>query len=344
MNPTMYIHECMSVDHDSGFADLARLDLNLLVAFEALAAELSVTRAAARLGVTQSAMSHTLRRLRSALGDELLVRTKGGMALTPRGESLVLPIRAGLSSLQRALANPEDFDPASSSRSFRLTGPDLFELLFMPGLVARVGEVAGGISLAMASVAPGELAAQLETGELDLAITTRMLDGSQPRAQPGLMRRALLRDEWRCFLRCGHPALNKRGKLSRARFLAAPQVLVSTSGRGRGIVDVVLDELGLSRKIALRVSSFYSAPVAVAGSDLILTAPASLERAVGHLGLVCARPPIELPAHSVDMSWHQRFGDEGGHRWLREQLIAVTQGAGTRAGRSRGRVELGRIE
>lgn len=331
MNPTMYIHKAMSIDHDGGFAPLAQLDLNLLVAFEALAAELSVTRAALRLGVTQSAMSHTLRRLRAALGDELLVRTKGGMALTPRGESLVLPIRTGLSSLQRALVDPVEFDPASSSQAFRLTGPDLFELLFMPALFARVGEVARGVSLAMASVPSGELAVQLETGELDLAITTRMLDGSQPRAEPGLMRRALLRDEWRCFLRADHPALNKRGKLSRRRFLAAPQVLVSASGRGRGIVDVVLDQLGLSRRIALRVSSFYSAPVAVAGSELILTAPASLERAVGHLGLVCVPPPIELPAHSVDMSWHQRFSDQGGHRWLREQLVAVTRGAGVPA-------------
>lgn len=305
--------------------ELAQLDLNLLVAFDVLAEERSVTRAAARLGVTQSAMSHTLRRLRGVFEDELLVRTRGGMALTPRAAALVAPVRTGLTTLQRALADPEGFDPATSERHFRLTGPDLFELLYLPRLIAGFGASAGRLGVTLAHVAPRQLADQLETGELDLAITARMLDGREQPAQPGLMRRVLLRDGWRCFVRAGHPALTKRGRLSLPRFLAASHVMVSPTGRGQGIVDVVLAERDEQRTVAVRVSSFATAPVVAASSDLILTAPASLEAVVGHLGLVCVAPPLPLPEHSVDMTWHQRLSEDPGHRWLRERLVAATR-------------------
>jgi len=308
--------------------ELQRLDLNLLLAFDVLAAERSVTRAAGRLGVTQSAMSHTLRRLRELFDDELLVRVRGGMALTPRAESLVLPIRAGLSTLERALADPLGFDPETSERSFHIAGPDLFELLFLPPLLLRLGGAAGRLSVAMVPRTGQQALEALETGELDLAITNRMLDGREPRDEPGLMRRTLLIDDWSCFVRAGHPALGRgRRKLRLSTFLALPHVMVSTTGRGPGIVDRVLSEQDRTRSVGLRVSHFYAAPVALATSDLVLTAPSSLGRLVDHLGLVQLKPPIELPRHSVDMTWHRRFTDDPGHRWLREQLVAVTAGA-----------------
>ena len=322
MNPTMYNHDHMSAAH----IELRHLDLNLLVALDVLTAERSVTRAAARLGVTQSAMSHTLRRLREVFDDELLVRVRGGMALTPRAESLMLPIRTGLATLEHALSDPLAFDPETSERRFRIAGPDLFELLFLPSLLEHFGGAAGRLSLAMvARTGPRALEA-LATGELDLAITNRMLDGSEAPSEPGLMRRTLLIDDWSCFLRAGHPALGKaRRKLPLRTFLGLGHVVVSTTGRGPGIVDAALAERGEARTVALRVSHFYAAPVALATSDLVLTAPASLARLVDHLELAHLKPPVELPRHSVDMTWHRRFNDDPGHRWLREQLVAATQ-------------------
>ncbi|UCH30124.1 MAG: LysR family transcriptional regulator, partial [Myxococcales bacterium] len=108
---------------------LHRIDLNLLVALDALTRERSVTRAAERVGVTQSAMSHTLRRLRELFGDPLLVRGRGGMVLTPRAEALAVPLRSGLVSLARILAEPEAFAPERASRIFRIVSPDLFDAL-----------------------------------------------------------------------------------------------------------------------------------------------------------------------------------------------------------------------
>ena len=119
--------------------DLHRIDLNLLVALDALTRERSVTKAAERAGVTQSAMSHTLRRLRELFDDPLLVRGRGGMVLTPRAEALTVPLRSGLVSLARTLAEPEAFDPAHASRTFRIVSPDLFDALVLPTLLQRLG-------------------------------------------------------------------------------------------------------------------------------------------------------------------------------------------------------------
>ncbi len=120
----------MNTVHDLG--GLHRIDLNLLVALDALTRERSVTKAAERAGVTQSAMSHTLRRLRDLFDDPLLVRGRGGMVLTPRAEALTVPLRGGLLSLARTLDEPEVFDPAHTSRTFRIVSPDLFDALVLP--------------------------------------------------------------------------------------------------------------------------------------------------------------------------------------------------------------------
>lgn len=318
MNPTSYGHVDMSRVHEG----LAGVDLNLLVAFEALVSERNVTRAARHMGVTQSAMSHTLKRLRATFDDELLVRTSGGMALTPRADALIPQVRDGLALLRRALSGPQPFDLASSERTFHMSGPDLFQLLFMPALLERMGAAAGRVGISVVHTPPDRVAEALERGDLDIAITNRMLDGGEHEPGPGLMRRTLLEDGWRCFLRERHPLLSRpRRKLSMAEFVRWPHVMVSPGGRGPGLVDEALAREGRARRVALRVPSFYAAPVAAAASDLILTAPAALMRVVGHLQLMPLEPPVKLPRHSVDMTWHRRFNDDPGHRWLRQAMV-----------------------
>lgn len=324
MMETMYVHDIMNADHGGGGGvELATLDLNLLVAFDVLAAEGNVTRAAQRMGVTQSAMSHTLRRLRETLGDPLLVRTGGHMSLTPRAESLVLPLRAALDQLRRALAEAPDFRPQSSQRHFRVAGPDLVEMLFVPSLLAELRRHAPRLSMTMLQLSPSAAEAQLMAGELDLVIRARQLGVEAEATTTGFMRRSLLRDSWSCFLRDDHPALGRSGRLTLRRFLDAQHVLVSPSGRGEGIVDVMLARDGKSRRIALRVPHFVSAPVVVAQSDLILTAPTALRHIVGHLPLACVKPPLTLPEHSVDAVWHARFHEDAGHRWFRQRVADV---------------------
>lgn len=306
------------------------IDLNLLAAFDALAEERNVTRAAARAGVTQSAMSHTLRRLRDLLGDPLLVRSGRGMVLTPRGEALRAPLRSALAELARVVEGPAQFDPATSTRSFRVVAPDLFDMLALPRLLPKLADQAPGIDLAVVP-RPARLEDALEAGEIDLAVEPVLLDDDEPfdralEAAPRLLRRTLFRDRMRSFVRRGHPAITKSRRLSMRAFTAAGHVLVSSAGAGPGIVDRHLARAGETRRVVVRVPQFGSALAIAARSDLILTAPSSLIAAEGaEAGLVSLAPPLPLPEHAIAVHWHPRFSEDPGHRWLRAALVEATR-------------------
>lgn len=330
MNPMTNDRIVMIVIHDE--TELHRIDANLLVALDVLCRERNVTRAARRTGVTQSAMSHTLRRLRALLGDPLLVRGRGGMQLTPRAEALAVPLRAGLHELARALAEPEPFDPATSRRCVRLSSPDLFDILVLPVLLTDLREHAPGVDVAVVP-RPPRLHEALETGEVDLAIEPRLLD-DQPFSddEPGaqLRQRTLFRDSMRCFVRAGHPLAGRR-RLSVRAFARLDHVLVSPTGSGPGLIDRALEPHGLRRRIALRVPQFSTAIAALAGSDLVLTAPRSLAGSPLAGGLVDFAVPLALPEHAITMVWHPRFGEDPGHRWFRERMREVTRSSRSRA-------------
>ncbi len=307
-------------------ADLHRIDLNLLVALDALTRERSVTKAAERAGVTQSAMSHTLRRLRDLFDDPLLVRGRRGMVLTPRAEALAIPLRSGLVTLARTVAEPEVFAPEHACRTFRIVSPDLFDALVLPTLLQRVGRQAPSIDLAVVPM-PKRLTDSLETGDVDLAIYPVLLDpkpfdfGTQVDAE--LQTRTLFRDTFRCFLRADHPALAAR-RLTLKAFTRLNHILVSPGGEGPGVVDRVLQTQGLQRRIALRVPHFASALEVVAQSDLVLTAPSSLSQCSTASTLASRSAPIEIPEHAITMIWHPRFTEDPPHRWFRELMLDAT--------------------
>lgn len=321
---------------------LARLDLNVLVAFDALARERNVTRAAERVGITQSAMSHALRRLRALFGDPLLVRGTGGMVLTARAEGLVVPLRSGLVSVDRALHRAPSFDASTARRSFRLVTPDLFDLLAIPPLLERLRRQAPGVDLAIVAPEGQQVARALETGELDVAVAARVegFERSGPDAS-GLVRRVLFHDGFSCFCRADHAALGalRRGRAERGSralslegYAAASHVLVSASGQGPGFVDELFARDGLRRRVTLRLPSFFSALAIVERSDLILTAPTSLRLLLGPGSRVtCVSAPLPLPAHAVQMIWHERFTTDPGHTFLRALLLEVGTGLGAAA-------------
>ena len=329
-------------DTKARWGSLGRLDANLLVALDALLRERNVTRAARHNGISQSAMSHTLKKLRELFEDPLLVRTGREMSLTPRAEALELPLRAALDALARAVAEPEAFDPQTARRTFRIAAPDLAEMFFAPELQARLQAIGADLRIVMlrGGADPRREHEALMTGELDLLLAPRMLGGEAFEAEmpaQGFARRSLLHDDWSGFVRRGHPGLGARGKLGLKAYLSGRHVMVSPTGTGPGPVDLLLAESGRRREVALRVTHFASAPLAVADSDLILTAPSSLSRLVGHLKLACFPVPVPLAAHSIDAVWHERFHADAGHRWLRELLAELGQGFGTKRRRARGR-------
>jgi DNA-binding transcriptional LysR family regulator len=332
MNPTTLSNDAMNHAHDDPGSpeQLARIDLNLLVAFDVLAQERNVTRAAERIGVTQSALSHSLRRLRELLGDPLLVRAREGMVLTSRAEALVVPLRAALLTVGRALDSPGAFEPRTARRTFTLASPDLFDVLVVPPLLARVRGEAPGVEMTVVSSHDAQLAQRLETGDVDFAILPHIhASRVMPPAPPpqGLAQTTLFRDGFSCLLRADHAALGKRRTLSLDAYCALPHVLVAPRGAGPGPVDEVLEKLGRQRRVVLRVPNFYAALPIVARSDLVLTAPSSLGAIMDSgLKLALLAPPLQLPEHTVNVLWHERFANDPAHRWLRELLIAVARG------------------
>ena len=315
----------MSTAHDE--RTLHRIDLNLLVALDALACERSVTKAAERAGVTQSAMSHTLRRLRELFDDPLLVRGRGGMVLTPRAEALTVPLRSGLVSLARTLAAPEPFAPEHASRTFRIVSPDLFDTLVLPTLLRRLTQEAPAVDLAVVP-APRRLADSLETGDVDLAIHPVLLDPHPfdigTRVDPELQSRTLFRDSFQCFLRNDHPALSGRSRLTVKAYARLKHILVSPGGEGPGLVDRFLEEKGERRRIVLRVPHFATALEVVAQSDLVLTAPSSLAECSPASALASRPAPFAIPEHAITMIWHPRFREDPAHQWLRQLMIDAT--------------------
>jgi len=325
MKPMTCFYIGMSATHTA--VDLHRIDLNLLVALDALTRERSVTKAAERAGVTQSAMSHTLRRLRELFDDPLLVRGRGGMVLTPRAEALAIPLRSGLVSLARTLAEPQPFEPEHASRTFRVVSPDLFDALVLPTLIQRLAQQAPGVGLAVVPT-PKRLADSLETGDVDLAIHPVLLDphpfdlGTQVDAE--LQSRTLFRDSFRCFVRNDHPALSGRRRLTLKTYTRLNHILVSPGGEGPGVVDRILHAQGLERRIALRVPHFATALEVIAQSDLVLTAPSSLSQCSTASTLASRPTPLDLPEHAITMLWHPRFTEDPAHRWLRQLMLDVT--------------------
>ncbi len=325
MNPMTCFYVDMSETHTADA--LHGIDLNLLVALDALARERSVTKAAERAGVTQSAMSHTLRRLRELFGDPLLVRGRGGMLLTPRAEALSVPLRSGLVSLARTLADPRPFEPEQASRIFRIVSPDLFDALVLPTLLRRLSQAAPCLDLAIVPM-PKRLSDSLETGDIDLAVYPVLL-GPHPfdlgtQVDPELQSRSLFRDSFRCFVRRDHPALEGRRKLTLKAYTGLNHILVSPGGEGPGVVDRILHARGLERRIALRVPHFATALEVIAQSDLVLTAPKSLSKCSAASTLASHPAPLDIPEHAITMIWHPRFTEDPPHRWLRELVLDVT--------------------
>lgn len=312
----------MSAMHED-LTELRGLELDQLVYLDRMLRLRSVTRAAEEVGLTQSAMSHALRRLRERLDDPLLVRVRGGMERTPFAERLQPRLRAALVTLSRALTPTEGFDPGVEERTFRIASPDLFDLLFLPELVRRLQRAGPGLRLQVSSYGRSEVHRALAEGDLDLAVVP-VLKGALPVGHEAYLRKTLFRDGWRCFLRAGHPALED---WCLDGWLGAGHLLVAPSGRTGGLVDRVLEEQRRTRTVALQVESFGVAPGLVSASDLVLTAPARMAQVTRPLGIVDVEAPVPLPEHGIAVLWHRRFGEEAGLRWLMDQLDAVVQRA-----------------
>ena len=295
--------------------NISGVNLNLLVAFDALFEELSVTRAARRAGVTQPAMSNTLAQLRALFGDTLFVRHRTGLTPTARAHELAEPIRKGLRLLESALTGPR-FDPNTSERRFVVAASDYVELVLLPALLRRIAHEAPQVRLALRPWGLHEAPPELARGETDLML------GFYGQLPPHHYEQPLFDDEYVCVVRRRHPTV--KGKLTLAKYLRLSHVLVSAHADGMGSVDRALLARGLQRTIGARVSHFLTVPVLVAQTDFV----AALDRRVaevfaGPLGLELFPPPLKLPKGTIGQVWHEQQHADPGHRWLRALIADV---------------------
>lgn len=298
---------------------LEELDLNLLAVLEVLLETHSVTATARRVGLTQSATSHALARLRAALGDPLLVRAGAAMVPTARATALAGPLRDALDGLRRAIAPPAPFDPRKARRTLRLASADYTEVLLVPALARRLAVVAPRIELRFVS-ATSDPARLVAAGEIDLFTGT-----ATPDVVRGDLRwRTLLEERFVCLVRRGHPSARRGWTLE--EFAALDHCLVSPRGQPGSIVDDLLAARGLARRVAVTTTHFLVAPFVVAGSDLVLTLPERVARRfAAHLPVRVLEPPVEVPRFTVGLVWHERQHADPVHAWLREELATVAR-------------------
>jgi DNA-binding transcriptional LysR family regulator len=295
--------------------DDATPEVALLRAFDALLTERHVTRAALRLGMTQSATSHALGRLRRLFDDPLFVRGPRGVVPTERAEALGPEVRRVLEQLDQLTQARGPFDPAKLRRRFVLGGVDFAEMIFLPKLVPLLAAEAPGVDLVFRSVTILR-EEELERDGLDLVI------GVFREAPSRLLITKLFEEQFVSLFRKGHPALRK--PLTAARWSSLQHVMVSPRGEGGGIVDDMLAKRGLSRRIAARTATFLTAPLIVEASDCVTTLPRRVAQtmAVGR-ELVMRPPPIALPGFTVTLAFHERSRHDPAHIWLRKKLSAV---------------------
>jgi DNA-binding transcriptional LysR family regulator len=287
------------------------LDLNLLRAFAAVHANGSVSRAADALGLSQPTLSHALSRLRVHLKDPLFVRVAGGVAPTPKADALAHAVQQALDTMQRALQESDAFDPASSSRVFRLHMSDIGEGVFLPDLMREVRAAGPGLRIEAYQLEPDRIADALDQGKIDLAF------GYLPTLTE--TRRADLFDErYVVLIRAKHPLAAARA--SRAALAKLEYIVVrSHAGTGR-----ILQRLGLADRVRLTIPHFMVIPAIVGKTDLAVILPLQTAQLFSRDGAFrVLRPDLGTPDFAVSLHWSRRFEHDSANRWLRETTIRL---------------------
>ena len=299
---------------------LAGMDLNLLVALDALLGERSVTRAAHRVGLSQPGMSNALARLRRLLGDPLLVRRGAVLVPTARAEALAGPVREALELIRGAIEEPTTFDPRTDRRVFRLSCSDYTVLMLIGPLVRRLAEEAPGVTVEVLPRMP-DAGRALVDGDVDLVIEPAEIMGRKD--LPGA---PLWDDRWVCCVWDGNDRVGERMTLE--DYTALGHLIYSMGGAGQPVAlpDMYMARLGVPRRIEVSVESFLLAPFLLQGTELVALVPARAEaflRRTGDIRLLDA--PVHLPTLEEMLWWHPRSNADPGHAWMRH---LVTQLAG----------------
>lgn len=301
----------MHMLHDQS---LSAVDMNLLVVLRALLRECHVTRAAAQVGLSQSATSHALSRLRELYGDELLVRHGRGLVLTPRARALLPQIERGLTQLAATISGEPAWNPATAAKEFTIGMADYGQALLLGPLLKELEKQAPGVDLSV--IVSRDLNELLEMGTIEAAVN---LGGRTP---PSFKTRRLFAENYLCMVRRRHPSVGQ--KLTLAQYLKLRHLVVAPTGTPGSVVDTQLAQRGHERRVAVRVPNFLVAPLIIASSDYINTGPERLARYMArHYPIRLLPPPLSLPSFDMHLAWHSRFDDDAAHAFLRGCIVKV---------------------
>lgn len=291
------------------------IDIRLLSVFEEIYKTRSVTAAAAALDLGQPAVSVALSKLRHQFGDPLFVRTSKGMEPTPFGEGLVRPVRAALESLDQVMGHSNVFDPAHSSRTFRICMTDISQLVLLPKLWEMLRRQAPNIHIEILPLTT-DIARLLESGEADLAL------GFMPQLEAGFYQNQLFTQNFICMVSANHPRIQH--ELTLHHFASEDHAVISSSGSAPLLIDQEITRLGLKRRITLKIPNFISAALVVEHTDLIITIPERLGDVLHGRGALRSFPvPFQLPQYEVKQHWHERYHNDPGTQWLRRLITEL---------------------
>jgi LysR family nod box-dependent transcriptional activator len=300
--------------------NLRNVDLNLLVILDALLRERNVSRAGERIGLSQSAMSAALARLREVFHDPLLVRVGRDLALTRNAEDLIVPLKESLGRVEQILLRRPGFDPATDARTFSISASDYAGLVLLTPLVRTIANEAPNVTIHLLPRAR-DAARVLQTSQADIVIEPIELFG--PNDYPTA---SLLSDRWLCAVDANHPDV-RDDTLTEEQFLELPHLVYGIGDdRQLNLADQHLANAGVQRRIEVTVESFLLNPFLIEGTRLVsLVLERAAKRLIGTVDIKLLESPISVPDIHEAMYWHPRHTTDPGHKWLREKLLNVAQ-------------------
>lgn len=295
--------------------NLRTIDLNLLVTLDAILEEKHIGRAGERLGLSASATSHALERLRKLLDDPLLIRTPTGMEPTPRALHIHEPLRKALNDIQATLV-PQHFDPLTATTRFIVAVTNYETIPIIPYLLDMLKNDAPNIQLKLISSSPTDILTGIDQGPIDLAI------GRFDILPPRLMTSRLMKDGFLCGMRPDHPLTGS--PLTLERYIASSHLLISPNDTTKDPVDIALAKQNLNRNITLQVPNVFAAIMALHRTDLIVTlAKGAAKTLTLHTPLLLAPLPFDVPELEFKLVWNPRFNQSASHCWLRQRLASL---------------------
>jgi DNA-binding transcriptional LysR family regulator len=302
--------------------NLSRIDLNLLVAFEALYQTRSVTLAGKRLNRAQPSVSNALTRLRALFGDELFVRSHAGMEPTELAHALMPGISSALDHVRQALGQSVAFDPAApAGRGFTIAATDYADIVLLPYVIGRLRRQAPDVDLRIMALDRAAVFEQLDQGVVDVAI------GGHLAAPKRMVQTKLYEEDFVCIASRSHPRLRaggRRRKIDLSTYLQLPHALFAPgdSGSRRGVVDGKLDKLGRQRRVAATFSHIVALPLAVAHSDLVATVARRVAQRLASPDVQILEVPEELAdtGFDIELIHNRRTQADAAAVWLRQEI------------------------